>query len=98
MKKLLLIVMITILSLGSRAYSNNNITTVKTTMPVKLIIEKDSIFNVKTNYSFINWEIVNDTVLKISSNRIEDNDTPIVKIKTPNKLNIELARYLTIIK
>lgn len=97
MKKCLFTLMLFILAIGSFAEHNkHNITTIRTNSPMKIIIKKDSIFNVRSNCKYIDYQIVNDTVLLLKNNRVEDNHTHVVKIKTPNELKVEAARYLTI--
>jgi hypothetical protein len=104
MKKFLTITLAMLLVLGSFAKSNfNKVNTVYTNIPVKIIFKEDSTFGVilnKYDEKYVHYEVVNDTVLKITHkglNWFEMNEkTPVVKIKTPRTLNVECSRYLRI--
>lgn len=103
MKKILLILSVMVLAFGCFAKGNfDKVNTVYTNVPVKIMFQQDSIFDVvvrKSNENYIRYEVVNDSVLKITYNgfRIETNDeTPVIKIKTPKPLNVECSRYLRI--
>ena len=99
MKKFLLITLITLFSFGSFAKSDlRKVNTVYTNIPVKLLIKKDTIFDVKCDSKYIKFNVVNDTVLKINYNYGYDinDDVPVIKIKTPRTLNVEFSRYLKI--
>ena len=103
MKKILLILSVMVLAFSCFAKGNfDKVNTVYTNVPVKIMFQQDSIFDVvvrKCNENDIRYEVVNDTVLKITHKgfRFETKDeTPVVKIKTPKPLNVECSRYLRI--
>ena len=80
----------------------DKVNTVYTDIPVKIMFKEDSTFVVilnKYDEKYVKYEVVNDTVLKITHKGFwfEMNDeTPVVKIKTPKTLNVECSRYLRI--
>lgn len=101
MKKFLLITLAMLLVLGSFAKSNyDKVNTVYTNIPVKIIFKNDTVFSVMINEyddKFIQYEVVDDTVLKITNKGFwfEMNErTPVVRINTPKTLNVECSRYL----
>lgn len=107
MKKILLIAMIMLLAFGSFAKGNldniNTVNTIYTNIPVKIIYKQDSIFRVilDNDNKYVNYEIVNDTVLKITRKGVwfetnDESESPIVKIKTPKELSIKCSRNLKI--
>lgn len=101
MKKLLLILTSALLTLSAfTTHNESDINTVYTSIPVKLIIEKDSTFNINSTCKEVTYSIKNDTILKIGYKTYwEDLEImPTVKIKTPNELNIKHSRYLKIQK
>ena len=102
MKKVLLMLMVAFLAFGSFAKNNyNRVNTVYTNIPVKIMFKEDSTFNViinKKDEKYLQYEIVNDTVLKITNKGFwyDINESPVIKISTPKPLNVECSRYLRI--
>ena len=103
MRKILLIIIAMFFVFGSFAKSNfDKVNTVYTNIPVKIMFKEDSTFSVSLNKydeKYVKYEVVNDTVLKITYKCIwfeMDNEMPVVEIKTPRTLNIKCSRYLII--
>ena len=101
MKKLLLLILVMFLSFGSFAKNNfDKVNTVYTNTPVRIIFKQDSIFSVSINKNYekyVQYEVINDTILKISHKGFwyeTNEETPIIKIKTPKILNVECSRDL----
>lgn len=106
MKKVLLMLLVMLLALGSFAKGGfEKVSTVYSDIPVKLIFKQDSTFNVivdKFDESYVHYEVVNDTVLKITNKGFlyynEETEPTLIKIRTPRTLNVECSRYLKIDK
>lgn len=103
MKKFLLLTLVGLLAFGSFAKGNlDRVNTVYTNIPLKIMFKQDSTFSVvinKCDEKYVHYEVVNDTVLKITNkgfwNEFQDG-SPVVKISTPRPLNVECSRYLRI--
>jgi hypothetical protein len=99
MKNFLVTLLFATITLGSWASNNakNDITTVRTNIPVRLYMINDSTFNVESNNPYVVYSITNDSVLKINyKGTFTETEKPIVIIKTPKKLKVETARFLKV--
>lgn len=102
MKKFLLVTLVGLLAFSSFAKGKfDKVNTVYTNIPVKIMFKQDSTFSVvinKCDEKYLQYEVVNDTVLKITNKGFwsEYDNSPVIKIATPKPLNVECSRYLRI--
>ena len=101
MKKFLLVTLVGLLAFSSFAKGKfDKVNTVYTEIPIKIMFKKDTTFNVFLNEydnKYIKYEVVNDTVLKITHKGLwfeMHDESPVVRINTPKPLNVECSRYL----
>lgn len=103
MKKFLLMTLIMVFAFGCFAENKyDKVNTVYTNIPVRIMFRPDSTFSVvlnKEDEQIVHYEVINDTILKITHKGLwfdEENERPVVKIKTPRTLNVKCPRYLNI--
>lgn len=99
MKKIFITLFAGLLAFGSFAKDPAKITTVRAEIPAQISIVRDSVFSVESETPYLQYEIKNDTILKISCRGCwNDEDTVKILIKTPQRLNVETSRYFKIKK
>jgi hypothetical protein len=101
MNKFFITLLAALFVFGSFAKGPAKITTVKVGIPARISIVQDSLFSVESETPDLQYEIKNDTILKISRKGSWDDDLNYddsvkILIKTPQKLNVETSRYLKI--